>query len=65
MNRIKIINGFKHVECLNKKKCKGERKMKKKAAQILTAIALMLTASASMGCFIWCAEEPKALKNMD
>ena len=39
--------------------------MKKRIAKVLAAVAMLATASASMGCVIWCAEEPKALKNMD
>lgn len=39
--------------------------MKKRMAKILAAVAMMATASASMGCLWWCAEEPKALNNMD
>lgn len=38
--------------------------MKKRVAKIVTAIALMLTASASTGCVFLIADEPKALKNM-
>lgn len=39
--------------------------MKKRMAKILAAVAMMATASASMGCVWWCVEEPKSLKNMD
>lgn len=39
--------------------------MKKRMAGMLAAIAMLLTASASVGCIIWLVEEPKALKNMD
>lgn len=39
--------------------------MKKRIAEILAAVAMMITASASVGCAIWIIEEPKALKNMD
>ena len=39
--------------------------MKKNIARILAAVAMLATASASMGCIWWCAEEPKALRNMD
>ena len=39
--------------------------MKKRMAKILAAVAMLATAGASMGCMIWIAEEPKALKNMD
>ena len=39
--------------------------MKKRMAKILAAVAMMITASASVGCAIWIIEEPKALKNMD
>lgn len=39
--------------------------MKKRMAGVLAAVAMLLTASASMGCVLFCAEEPKALKNMD
>lgn len=39
--------------------------MKKRMAKILAAVAMLTTASASLGCVIWIAEEPKALKNMD
>ena len=34
-------------------------------AKILAAVAMLATASASMGCAWWMCEEPKALKNMD
>lgn len=34
-------------------------------AGMLAAIAMLLTASASVGCALWIVEEPKALKNMD
>lgn len=39
--------------------------MKEKLARVLAAAAMMLTASASIGCALFCVEEPKALKNMD
>lgn len=39
--------------------------MKKRMAKILAAVAMLTTASASLGCVIWILEEPKALKNMD
>ena len=39
--------------------------MKKRMAKVLVAVAMLATASASMGCLWWCANEPKALKNMD
>ena len=39
--------------------------MKKRMAKVLAAVAMLLTASASVGCIIWLVEEPKALKNMD
>lgn len=39
--------------------------MKKNIARILAAVAMLATASASMGCVWWAAEEPKALRNMD
>ena len=39
--------------------------MKKRMAKVLAAVAMMLTASASVGCAWWIVEEPKALKNMD
>lgn len=39
--------------------------MKKRIAEILAAVAMMITASASVGCGWWMCEEPKALKNMD
>lgn len=39
--------------------------MKKRIAKVLAAVAMLATASASMGCLWWCADEPKALKNMD
>lgn len=39
--------------------------MKKRMAKVLAAVAMLATASASMGCLWWCADEPKALKNMD
>lgn len=39
--------------------------MKKRMAKILAAVAMIATASASVGCVWLCAEEPKSLKNMD
>ncbi len=39
--------------------------MKKRMAKVLAAVAMMLTASASVGCMFFCVEEPVALKNMD
>lgn len=39
--------------------------MKRRVAKILAAVAMLATASASVGCAWFCAEEPKALKNMD
>lgn len=39
--------------------------MKKNMAKVLAAVAMLVTASASVGCAIFCVEEPKALKNMD
>lgn len=39
--------------------------MKKRVAKLLAAVALMLTASASVGCLLGLAEEPQALKNFD
>ncbi len=39
--------------------------MKKRVAKIVAAVALMITASASVGCILFFADEPKALKNMD
>lgn len=39
--------------------------MKKRMAKILAAVAMLTTASASVGCVLWCIDEPKALKDMD
>ena len=39
--------------------------MKKRMAGMLAAVAMLLTATASVGCVLWLVEEPKALKNMD
>lgn len=39
--------------------------MKRRMAKILAAVAMLATASASVGCVWFCAAEPKALKNMD
>ena len=39
--------------------------MKKRMAKVLAAVAMMLTASASVGCMFFCVEETVALKNMD
>lgn len=39
--------------------------MKKRMAKILAAVAMLATASASVGCAWWLLEEPKSLKNMD
>ena len=38
--------------------------MKKRMAKILAAVAMLTTASASLGCVWFCVVEPKALKNM-
>jgi len=39
--------------------------MKKRMAKVLAAVAMLLTASASVGCAWFVVEEPKALKDMD
>lgn len=39
--------------------------MKKKLSALIAVIAMAVTASANMGCLLWCLEEPKALKDMD
>lgn len=39
--------------------------MKKRMAKVLAAVAMLATASASVGCAWFVVEEPKALKNMD
>ncbi len=39
--------------------------MKKRMAKVLAAVAMLATASASVGCIWWCLDEPKALKDMD
>ena len=39
--------------------------MKKRMAKVLAAVAMLATASASMGCIWWLMEEPKSLRNMD
>lgn len=39
--------------------------MKKRMAKVLAAVAMLATASASMGCVWFCLNEPKSLKNMD
>lgn len=39
--------------------------MKKRMAKVLAAVAMLATATASVGCGWWMVEEPKALKNMD
>lgn len=39
--------------------------MKKRMAGMLVAVAMLLTATASVGCMFFCVEEPVALKNMD
>ena len=39
--------------------------MIKRMAKVLAAVAMLATASASMGCVWWIVEEPKALKSMD
>ena len=46
-------------------KRKEVTKMKKRMAKVLAAVAMLATASASVGCGWWMIEEPKALKNMD
>lgn len=37
--------------------------MKKRIAALVSAIALMVTGAASMGCMIFLIDEPKALKS--
>ncbi len=39
--------------------------MKKTVAKLMAAIAMIATASASMGCIWLMLDEPKALRNMD
>ncbi len=39
--------------------------MKKRMAKIIAAVAMLTTATASVGCVLFCIDEPKALKNMD
>lgn len=39
--------------------------MKKRLAAIVSAIALMVTGAASMGCFWVLADEPKSLKSFE
>ena len=39
--------------------------MKKRMAKIMAAVAMLTTATASVGCVLFCIDEPKALKNMD
>lgn len=39
--------------------------MKKRMAKIIAAVAMLTTATASVGCILFCIDEPKALKNMD
>ncbi len=39
--------------------------MKSKMAKLIAAVAMLATASASVGCIWWMIEEPKALKNMN
>lgn len=39
--------------------------MKKRMAKVLAAVAMLATATASVGCMWFCIEEPIALKNMD
>lgn len=39
--------------------------MKKRMAKVLAAVAMLATASASVGCIWWLIEEPKALNKMD
>lgn len=34
-------------------------------AKLIAAVAMLATASASVGCIWWMIEEPKALKNMN
>lgn len=41
---------------------KGEVKMKKRIAALVSAIVLMVTGAASMGCFWLLADEPESLK---
>ena len=39
--------------------------MKGRMAKILAAVAMLATATATIGCGWWICDEPKALKNMD
>ncbi len=39
--------------------------MKKRVAALVSAIALMVTGAASMGCMLFFTEEPKALKSFN
>ncbi len=39
--------------------------MKKCLSKVLMAVAVLATASASVGCMWFMLDEPKALKNMD
>ena len=39
--------------------------MKKRISKLLAAVAMLATASASLGCAWWWLDEPKALDNMD
>ncbi len=39
--------------------------MKGRMAKVLAAVAMLATASASLGCSWWLLDEPKALKDMD
>ena len=44
---------------------KKEVNMKKRLAGILAAVAMMATGAASMGCFWFISDEPKALKSFN
>lgn len=53
----KYLNGI----FLNRSKKGVVKNMKKRLAAIVSAIALMITGAASMGCMLFFIEEPKAL----
>ena len=39
--------------------------MKKRVSAVLAAVAMLITASANIGCVLWWFDEPKALEDMD
>ena len=43
----------------------GEERMKKRIGMLLTALALLASNAASLGCIVFVVDEPTAPKNFD